>query len=151
MCIHPVVNISCVRPYKEPLEGQTSIRPGPVKVTEAREIEYEVDHIVNVQKKGQHMEYLVHWKGYTEEDRTWEPKGNLGYAKAALDLFHERNPRVNLRMMFSGITSSITHTLIAWKSTLREGIVLQTHINFSRFLPIFPDFLERLSHLAPIY
>jgi hypothetical protein len=29
--------------------------------------------------------------------------------------------------------------------------VLQTHINFPRFLPIFPDFLERLSHLAPIY
>jgi transposase InsO family protein len=101
MCIHPVVNISRVRPYKEPLEGQTSIRPGPVKVTEDREIEYEVDHIVNVRKKGQHMEYLVHWKGYTEEDRTWEPKGNLGNAKIALDLFHERNPRVNLRMMFS--------------------------------------------------
>jgi hypothetical protein len=92
MRIHPVVNISLVRPYKEPLEGQTSIRPGPVKVTEDREIKYEVDHIVNIQKKGQHMEYLVHWKGYTEEDCTWEPKGNLGNAKAALDLFHERNP-----------------------------------------------------------
>jgi hypothetical protein len=30
-------------------------------------------------------------------------------------------------------------------------LVLQTHINFPKFLPIFPDFLERLSHLAPIY
>jgi hypothetical protein len=30
-------------------------------------------------------------------------------------------------------------------------MVLQTHINFPRFPPIFPDFLERLSHLAPIY
>jgi hypothetical protein len=37
------------------------------------------------------MEYLVHWKGYTEEDHTWEPKGNVENAKAALDLFHERN------------------------------------------------------------
>jgi hypothetical protein len=63
MCIHPVVNISHVRPYKEHLEDQTSIRPGPVKVTEDREINYEVDHIVNVRKKGQHMEYLVHWEG----------------------------------------------------------------------------------------
>jgi hypothetical protein len=52
MHIHPVVNISCVRPYKVPLEGQTSIRPGPVQVTKAREIEYEVDHIVNVRKRG---------------------------------------------------------------------------------------------------
>ena len=33
----------------------------------------------------------------------------------------------------------------------REEIVLQTHINFPRFLPIFSDFLEQLSHLAPIY
>jgi ribosomal protein L9 len=48
MYIHPVVNISHVCPYKEPLEGQTSIRPGTVKVTEDREIEYEVDYIVNV-------------------------------------------------------------------------------------------------------
>ena len=48
------------------------------------------------------------------------------------------------------IPSFTIHTLIAWKSILREGIVLQTHINFPRFLPIFPDFLERLSHLAPI-
>jgi hypothetical protein len=30
-------------------------------------------------------------------------------------------------------------------------VVLQTHINFPRFLPIFPDFLERLSQLAPTY
>ena len=72
-----------------------------MKVTEEREIEYEVDHIVDVRKKGQHMEYLVHWKGYTEEDCTWKTKGNLGNAKAALNLFHERNSRVNLRVMFS--------------------------------------------------
>jgi hypothetical protein len=32
-----------------------------------------------------------------------------------------------------------------------EGLLLQTHINFPRFLPIFPGFLKRLSHLAPIY
>ena len=48
-----------------------------MKVTEDREIEYEVDHIVDVQKKGQYMKYPVHWRGYTKEDCTWEPKGNL--------------------------------------------------------------------------
>jgi hypothetical protein len=34
---------------------------------------------------------------------------------------------------------------------LAASQLLQTHINFPRFLPIFPDFLEQLSHLAPIY
>ena len=63
-----------------------------MKVTENREIEYEVDHVVDVQKKGQYMEYLIHWKGYTKEDHTWEPKDNLWNSKAALNLFHEGNP-----------------------------------------------------------
>jgi hypothetical protein len=32
-----------------------------------------------------------------------------------------------------------------------DNNLLQTHINFPRFLSICPDFLEQLSHLAPIY
>jgi hypothetical protein len=40
-------------------------------------------------------------------------------------------------------------TVVALLQSLR--LLLQTDINFLRFLPIFPDFLERLSHLAPIY
>jgi hypothetical protein len=39
----------------------------------------------------------------------------------------------------------------AAKCGINSVLLLQTHINFPRFLPIFPDFLERLSHLAPIY
>ena len=52
MCISLVVNISHIQLYKEPLEGQTSIWPGPVKVTKDRKIEYKVDHIVDIWKKG---------------------------------------------------------------------------------------------------
>jgi hypothetical protein len=44
------------------------------------------------------------------------------------------------------------HALLSNATFAVDGnMVLQTHINFPRFLPIFPDFLERLSHLAPIY
>ena len=43
MRIHPVINISCLKPYKEPLPGQLTIRPGPMEVTEDREEEYEVE------------------------------------------------------------------------------------------------------------
>ncbi|KIN97958.1 hypothetical protein M404DRAFT_70597, partial [Pisolithus tinctorius Marx 270] len=41
--IHPVVNVSRVKPYKGPLEGQTVTRPGPVVGHEGNE-EFEVDH-----------------------------------------------------------------------------------------------------------
>ncbi|KIO01582.1 hypothetical protein M404DRAFT_76193, partial [Pisolithus tinctorius Marx 270] len=39
--IHPVVNVSWVKPYKGPLEGQTVTRPGPVVGHEGDE-EFEV-------------------------------------------------------------------------------------------------------------
>ena len=48
MKIHPVVNISWVKPYKQRLEGQPTFKPGPVQVTEDREIEFEVESIIDL-------------------------------------------------------------------------------------------------------
>ena len=45
--IHPVVNISQIKPYLGPMEGQTPYQPGPVHMTEDRDNEWEVDHIVD--------------------------------------------------------------------------------------------------------
>ena len=70
MKIHPVVNISRVKPYKERLEGQSTFKPGPVQVTEAQEVEFEVETIIDSRWKGHRLEYLVHWKGYSDEDCT---------------------------------------------------------------------------------
>ena len=92
MKIHPVVNISRIKPYKERLEGQPTFKPGPVQVTEDREIEFEIESIIDSQWKGRRLEYLVHWKGYSEEDRTWEPKGNLANASEAIKDFHRTSP-----------------------------------------------------------
>ena len=60
MKIHPVVNISRIKSYKEHLEGQPTFKPGPVQVTEDREIDFEVESIIDSQWKGRHLEYLVH-------------------------------------------------------------------------------------------
>jgi len=93
MRIHDVVNISRVKPYKERLTGQPVVAPGPVEVTEDRDDLYEVDYIVNSCYKGRRLEYLVHWKGYSETDRTWEPEGNLlPTAKEAISDFHSSTP-----------------------------------------------------------
>ena len=48
--------------------------------------------------KNKKLEYLVHWKGYDDLDRTWEPKSNLGNVKDTIHNFHESH-------------SSIPHTL----------------------------------------
>ncbi|RHW30551.1 hypothetical protein D1B31_23670 [Neobacillus notoginsengisoli] len=102
MRIHPTVNISQVKPYKERLPGQPVVAPGPIEVTEGREEEYEVDYVVDSRKRGNRLEYLIHWKGYTDEDRTWEPAGNLGNASDAVAAFHRANPSAprKLRMAY---------------------------------------------------
>ena len=92
MRIHPVVNISHVKPYCERLPGQPVTAPGPSNVTEDREEEYEVEHIVDSRYKGKRLEYLVHWKGWSDSDRTWEPVSNLGNAADAVRDFHVAHP-----------------------------------------------------------
>ena len=52
MQIHLVINISCLKPYKECLPGQLTIHPGPMEVTEDRDEEYEVERIVDSCWKG---------------------------------------------------------------------------------------------------
>lgn len=39
--------------------------------------EYEVEKILRCKKTKGEMFYLVHWKGYTSDDDTWEPEENL--------------------------------------------------------------------------
>ncbi|KAF9342113.1 hypothetical protein BGX26_008305 [Mortierella sp. AD094] len=38
---------------------------------------YEVFKILDHRGEAESMEYLVHWKGYSEADATWEPEGNF--------------------------------------------------------------------------
>ena len=87
--IHPVVNVSQVKPYLGPMEGQTLYRPGLVHVTKDRDNKWEVDHIVYSRLTNKKLEYLVHWRGYDDLDHTWEPKSNLRNAKDAIHDFHD--------------------------------------------------------------
>lgn len=42
------------------------------------ETEYEVDKILDVYyKKNGKREFLVHWKGYSAQDNSWEPEDNM--------------------------------------------------------------------------
>ena len=52
MQIHPVINISHLKPYKECLPGQLTVCPGPMEVIEDRDEEYEVEWIVRFLLEG---------------------------------------------------------------------------------------------------
>ena len=92
MRIHPVVNISRVKPYCERLLGQPVSAPGPSNITEDCEEEYEVDYVVDSRYKGKCLKYLIHWRGWSETDWTWEPLSNLGNAAATVCDFHASHP-----------------------------------------------------------
>ena len=56
--IHPIVNVSRVKPYLGPMKGQTPYQPRLVHVTEDRDNKWEVDHIMDSCLKNKKLEYI---------------------------------------------------------------------------------------------
>ena len=90
--IHPVVNISHVKPYLGPLPSQPMSRPGPIQVSKEHNEEYKVDYIVASHIYRHQLQYLVHWKGYEEHEHTWEPASNVKNAPLVVEHFYKENP-----------------------------------------------------------
>ena len=58
-----------------------------MKKTNNREKEYEVEKIIGKKVNGNCKEYLIKWKGYSEDESTWEPESNLENAKLSIEKF----------------------------------------------------------------
>ena len=86
------MNVSRVKPYLGPLPSQPVSQPGPIQVSEERDEEYEVDYIVASRIYRRQLQYLVHWKGYEEHERTWEPASNVKNAPLVVEHFYKENP-----------------------------------------------------------
>ena len=92
--IHPVQNISKLRRYRHspaafdgrpvPLD-----RPPPECVDPAGDAEFHVERILAQRRVGRQVQYLIKWKGYPNEDSSWQPKANL-HCPDLLAEFEER-------------------------------------------------------------
>jgi hypothetical protein len=86
--IHPVFHVSLLKKYNTPdevVEEQQASRV-PIEIVDPGK-EFEVERIIG-KRLGRHsqMEYLVWWKGYSEDESTWQPYEDVKDCKA-LDEF----------------------------------------------------------------
>ncbi|GBG74089.1 hypothetical protein CBR_g17800 [Chara braunii] len=83
--VHDVYHVSLLRPYRRPSEcfaGRPYERPPPIMVDDHEE--FVVSDIVSrrvTDDTSPCIEYLVRWKGYPDEEATWEPLEHLQHAR----------------------------------------------------------------------
>jgi hypothetical protein len=92
MKIHPVFNTVRLRPYTEDSITGRKAPPRPPPVITGDNPEWEVEIIKDSRLYRGKLQYLVKWKGYPQEDSTWEPASNLAKAKKLVTEFHTKNP-----------------------------------------------------------
>lgn len=91
--IHPVFHISLLQPWRSdpefPTHTSSLTRPPPVDASENRfEVETLLQKRYRRYGRGGRVEYLVRWKGYGEEDDTWEPERHID--QGLIDAFTAR-------------------------------------------------------------
>ena len=86
--IHLVFNEILLTPVSEPqfIQQIEPEPPGPINME--GEPEYEVEEVVSSRKHGRGIQYLIKWKGYGNEENTWEARSNMEKAKDAIYDFH---------------------------------------------------------------
>ncbi|GBG60168.1 hypothetical protein CBR_g3412 [Chara braunii] len=83
--VHDVYHVSLLRPYRslsERFAGRPYERPPPIMVDGHEE--FLVSDIIGrrvTDDNPPHVEYLVRWKGYPDEEATWEPLEHLQHAR----------------------------------------------------------------------
>jgi hypothetical protein len=71
--------------------GRRPNPPPPVIAPEGEE-EYEVEKILNSRKVGRQLQDLIRWKGYRQEEDTWQPKADVANAPELVQKFHQQHP-----------------------------------------------------------
>ena len=88
MRIHPIFHISLL----EPADPDAEQIQETIEVAAEHEEEHEVDRVLDTRDENGKIEYLIHWKGYSHAENTWEPPKNLKHCQQLVREFHLRNP-----------------------------------------------------------
>ena len=78
-----MIHASLLSSYRETPEHGLNFPQPPPELIRIEE-EYKIDKIINHQGTATRRQYLIHWKGYSDAEWTWESNSNLGNALAVL-------------------------------------------------------------------
>lgn len=90
--VHSVFNEVLLLPYCKPTFNNQELLALPIAVRVDESQEYEVESIIASRKKWGWIEFLVYWKGWSDDDDTWEPRWNLMNATQVINDFYNANP-----------------------------------------------------------
>ena len=128
------INVSRLRPYKPPtIPGQQTTPQPPIEVK--GEPEYVVEEILDLRLRRNKLEFLVKWKGYTDENNSWEPEDNCKIRKQLYAIstililmchkeLHECSMKISISDLIKISRYLITTSSLAWKSRNKKGVML---------------------------
>jgi len=89
--LHPVFNVvKLTLALDDPITGQkTEDHPPPIVID--REVEWEVEKILDSRWHRRRFQYLIKWKGYGREHNSWESASEVS-APALIVEFHRKHP-----------------------------------------------------------
>ena len=93
--IHPVINVSLLKPYRDgsklfPYRPDPISRPPPEAVGQQGDL-FEVERVVGRRRVRGVTQYHVKWRGYPDEESSWEPSSSLESAAEAIADFNAQS------------------------------------------------------------
>ena len=90
--IHLMFHASLLTPYQETSEHGTNYQHLPPEMIDDQE-EYEVEQVISHHYHGHKKasQYLIHWKGYSVTDDTWEPADQV-FTDTLVKAYHRKQP-----------------------------------------------------------
>ena len=91
MKVHSVFYVFLLEYYRESIFlGRVPYRPPSIEIENHEE--YEVEMVLDLQRRHGKLEYLVHWSGYDINERIWKQAKNLVNSPQKVHKFHQRYP-----------------------------------------------------------
>ena len=106
--IHDVFHSLLLTPYKETPEHGAQFQCPPPELIDNEE-EYKVEDIINHRHHGKRcqLQYLIHWRGYSAADDTWEPADQV-HADNLVKRYHVKQEQNKMRHKSKGQTRTKT-------------------------------------------